>query len=57
MMVLAAYAREVTAKLFDGLKLLEDVDSMSSHINDFVMYIRYFSLTCTNFTYCLCEGN
>jgi hypothetical protein len=36
MLALATYAQEVTSKLFEGLKLLEDVDSMGLPLNDFV---------------------
>jgi hypothetical protein len=42
MLDLAAYAQEVTSKLFEGLKLLEDIDSMITHINDFVKYYICF---------------
>jgi hypothetical protein len=57
MLALATYAQEVTSKLFDGLKRLEDVDSMSSDINDFVKYVLCYSLINLAFTYCLCKGN
>jgi hypothetical protein len=50
MLALATYAQEVTSKLFDGLKLLEEVDSMSSHINDFVKYVPCYSLINFDFT-------
>jgi hypothetical protein len=44
MLLLAAHARNVTFKLFEGLKLFKDLDSMSSDIDEYVRYTILFDL-------------
>jgi hypothetical protein len=48
MLLLAAHARDVTTKLFEGLKSFNNLDSMSSDIDEYVRYaVSYFqSISC-----------
>jgi hypothetical protein len=64
MLGLVAHAREVTSKLFAGLQSLDDVDSLSSIIDDYVKYETYISVKAPLTIYfqelgehcALCEG-